>query len=91
MLPITSSILSMTRYVLVDFQNLLCLRKHENIQLRFVYMLRNGLNAFVVFHSVSNRARETVSFRGTLSARFLFIFYFFKQETVRHPRYKFFT
>ncbi len=28
-----------------------------------------------VFHSVSNRARETVSLRGTLSTRFFFFFF----------------
>ncbi len=35
-----------------------------------------------VFHSVSNRARETVSLRGKLPTRFFF-FFFFKQETVQ--------
>ncbi len=37
--------------------------------------------------ALAEGARETVSLRGTLSARF----FFFKQETVRHPRYKIFT
>ncbi len=35
MLTITYSTLSMTIYVLMDFKNLLCLRKHGNIQLCF--------------------------------------------------------
>ncbi len=42
-----------------------------------------------VLHSVSNRARETVSLRGKLSTRIFF--FFFKQETVWHSSYKIFT
>ncbi len=42
--------------------------------------------------ALAEGARETVSLRGTLSARFFFFFFFFfKQETVRHPPYKIFT
>ncbi len=38
--------------------------------------------------ALAEGARETVSLRGTLSARF---FFFLKQETVQHSRYNIFT
>ncbi len=39
--------------------------------------------------ALAEGARETVSLRGKLSTRFFF--FFFKQETVWHSRYKIFT
>ncbi len=41
--------------------------------------------------ALAEGAREALSLHGTLSTVFFFVFFFFKQETIRHSRYMIFT